>query len=52
MPDAGRVVTMQSSAKEKVRLFRAMICGREDVMADLGTVIDRIVRHISKRETE
>ena len=44
MPDAGRVVTMQSSAKEKVRLFRAMFCGREDVMADLGTIIDRIVR--------
>ena len=43
---------MQSSVEEKVRLFRAMFCGRflaEDVMADLGAVIDRIVRHLPKR---
>ena len=29
--DAGRAVTMQSSSEEKIRLFRAMFCGREDV---------------------
>ena len=31
MQDAGRAVTMQSSSEEKIRLFRAMFCGREDV---------------------
>lgn len=30
----GRVITMQSSAEEKIRLFRAMFCGREDVYAE------------------
>ena len=25
---------MQSSAEEKIRLFRAMFCGREDVFAE------------------
>lgn len=34
MSDAGRVVTMQSSPDEKIRLFRAMFCGREDVFAE------------------
>lgn len=34
MQDAGRVVTMQSSPEEKVRLFWAMFCGREDVFAE------------------
>ena len=32
--DAGRAVTMQSSSEEKIRLFRAMFCGREDVLAE------------------
>ena len=34
MQDVGRVVTMQSSPDEKIRLFRAMFCGREDVFAE------------------
>ena len=34
MQDAGRVVTMQSPAEEKIRLFRAMFCGREDIFAE------------------
>ena len=34
MQDVGRVVTMQSSSDEKIRLFRAMFCGREDVFAE------------------
>ena len=32
--DAGRAVTIQSSSEEKIRLFRAMFCGREDVLAE------------------
>ena len=34
MQNGGRVVTMQSSPDEKIRLFRAMFCGREDVFAE------------------
>ena len=34
MQEAGRIVTMRSSPEEKIRLFRALVCGREDVFAE------------------
>ena len=34
MTTDGKVITMQSSAEEKIHLFRAMFCGREDVYAE------------------